>query len=987
MRRRTRSILVAASLLIGGVTAAPFAHARPDAPTGPAASDAVRVWDAKVTSAQMPLLLKAGVDGHELGRPPAAGRAAPVELYLTGRQADELRGQGVELTERHLSQRARERFTKGGDGVFRRYSGENGLQREIVNTGIAHPGLTKVVNIGKSLRGQDMLAIKISKDASRTRDGSRPAVLYMSNQHAREWITPEMTRRLMHHYLNGYGKDRRITRIVDSTELWFVLSANPDGYDYTFKGPDTRLWRKNLRDNNGDGKIAPGDGVDLNRNFPYKWGYDNEGSSADPASETYRGKGPASEPETRVLDAFEKRMRFRYAINYHSAAELLLYGVGWQVATPTPDDVLYKALAGTPEKSAIPGYRPQLSSELYTTNGEADGHAANANGTMMFTPEMSTCQTASRTDTSGRWNPADCPSSFSFPDDEKLIQAEFTKNIPFALSVAETAVRADRPAPSVGRTAPDFTPDAFADSFARGSDQPVAVTARKSLADKRLNYRVDGGRTHTAPLAPWRGGKRYGGHDNIRFDQYRGTVRGAPEGARVQVWFTGRNPGGGTVRSEPFTYTVWHRPVADTLVIADEGGTDPARRLAAYTEALDRAGHRAVVWDVARQGAPHPLGVLRHFRSAVWYSGANRPGGATLLAVRDYLNEGGKLVALGPEAGGAARVGPADTDDFAQYYLGAYGRTALAHPRQFTGTGPLAGVRTDLADAPGSPLDAAGSFVTTSDVLPADRFPQFRSTGAGGYPGLRTAFEPYAGDGMAAAKHKDRAWMRLTRTVDLTGVRAADKPALGFQISHETEKGYDNAVVEIRTAGGDDWTTLPDANGGTSAEVPADCGEGSYLSLHPFLRHYLTLRDGSCVAHGTTGTWNRFTGSSQGWHRASFDLSAHAGKKVEVSVSYVTDGGTGGPGVFVDDATVTAGGAVKDTEGFEAGSLGPWTVPGPPAGSPGNTGDWAASKALYRSSAVVATGDTVLVGFGLEHVRGVRERAALLSAALHILRV
>ncbi|GAA2936043.1 hypothetical protein GCM10020221_34770 [Streptomyces thioluteus] len=345
---------MAASLLIGGVTAAPFAHARPDAPTGPAASDAVRVWDAKVTSAQMPLLLKAGVDGHELGRPPAAGRAAPVELYLTGRQADELRGQGVELTERHLSQRARERFTKGGDGVFRRYSGENGLQREIVNTGIAHPGLTKVVNIGKSLRGQDMLAIKISKDASRTRDGSRPAVLYMSNQHAREWITPEMTRRLMHHYLNGYGKDRRITRIVDSTELWFVLSANPDGYDYTFKGPDTRLWRKNLRDNNGDGKIAPGDGVDLNRNFPYKWGYDNEGSSADPASETYRGKGPASEPETRVLDAFEKRMRFRYAINYHSAAELLLYGVGWQVATPTPDDVLYKALAGTPGEVGDP---------------------------------------------------------------------------------------------------------------------------------------------------------------------------------------------------------------------------------------------------------------------------------------------------------------------------------------------------------------------------------------------------------------------------------------------------------------------------------------------------------------------------------------------------------------------------------------------------------------------------------------------------------
>ena len=64
--------------------------------------------------------------------------------------------------------------------------------------------------------------------------------------------------------------------------------ANPDGYDYTFT-EGQRLWRKNLRDNNGDGQIEPGDGVDLNRNFAYKWGYDNEGSSPDPTSETYRG--------------------------------------------------------------------------------------------------------------------------------------------------------------------------------------------------------------------------------------------------------------------------------------------------------------------------------------------------------------------------------------------------------------------------------------------------------------------------------------------------------------------------------------------------------------------------------------------------------------------------------------------------------------------------------------------------------------------------
>ena len=45
---------------------------------------------------------------------------------------------------------------------------------------------------------------------------------------------------------------KEITKLVDQTELWFVLVANPDGYDYTFT-PANRLWRKNLRDNDGDG--------------------------------------------------------------------------------------------------------------------------------------------------------------------------------------------------------------------------------------------------------------------------------------------------------------------------------------------------------------------------------------------------------------------------------------------------------------------------------------------------------------------------------------------------------------------------------------------------------------------------------------------------------------------------------------------------------------------------------------------------------------
>ncbi|MFF0485420.1 M14 family zinc carboxypeptidase [Streptomyces sp. NPDC004435] len=983
MRRRARAILAAASLLIAGLAATPAAGARPADPEG---GDALSVWRATVTKEQVPLLLEAGTDGHELTEQVPERGTATVELYLTEAQAGALRDQGVPVAEHDPGPAAARRSAAAGDGVFRPYGGSGGLKAELLATAAAHPGLTKVVSIGKTLKGQDILAVKVSKGARTAKDGSRPATLYLSNQHAREWITPEMTRRLLHHYLDNYGTDERITRIVDRTELWFVLSANPDGYDFTHADPANRQWRKNLRDNDGDGTVGTGDGVDLNRNFAYKWGYDDEGSSPDPADETFRGKGPMSEPETRALDAFQKRIGFSYGINYHSAAQLLLYGVGWQVATDTPDDTALKALAGTPEKSAVPGYRPQVSSELYITNGEADGHAANVNGMQMFTPEMSTCATASRVDPDDAWEAADCASVFTFPDDEKLIQAEFAKNIPFALAVAESAARPDDPVSPVGAPAPALTPDTFTTSYAAaGEEQQVAVTARKSLRAKTLHYRINGGRTHRSGIEAWDGGETYGGEDNLYYDQYRGEVRGARPGDSVEVWFTARGRDGRTTATTPFTYEVADRARGDVLVLAEEGGTSAARHADTYVKALAATGRGAAVWDVATQGAPHALGALSHFRTVVWYTGAERPTGAVQLAVRSYLNEGGKLVNAGEKTGGLTRVGRAETNDFAQYYLGAYHRAGLNGPSSFAGAGRLAGPPTGLGAAEGNPLDHAGAYTVTSDTLDPKKFPQFASSApAGDYPGMRTPFEPAEGSTFAAVKHADDTWARLTRTVDLTGTTAADGPRLDFQVSHDTEPGYDNLVVEARTAGQDDWTTLPDRNGGTSAEPPADCGEGYYLKLHPALGRYLTLGEDGCAPTGTTGAWNAFTGPSNGWRQASVDLSAYAGKRVELSLSYVSDPGTGETGAFVDDVRlVTAAGTER--EGFES-SFGAWTVPGAPAGSPGNTADWTRSPALFHSVAAVTTRDTVLLGFGLEHVGSAAERQRLLTRALTALR-
>jgi hypothetical protein len=871
--------------------------------------------------------------GLELAGLRQTASGVTADAVLTKGQRAKLLASGVEVVLKRnekgqtVTQQAAAQAV-GGYNVWRSWDEPGGIRDELFDVARRNPQLVKLVVLGRSHQGRELIALKLTQGGRGVADGSRPSVLYSSMQHAREWISLEVNRRLLHHFVDGWrANDREIRRLLKQTELWFVIAANPDGYQYTF---DTeRLWRKNLRDNNGDGQIATGDGVDPNRNFDEHWGHDNEGSSPDPAAETYRGPSAASEPETRAMQGLIDRVKPKFQSNLHSYGEWLLYPQGWQVGTPDADNPLYVALGGTDANPAIPGFNPGQSADtLYVTNGETTDYADTSAGTVAFTPEL------------GEGVPG---AGFVFPDDEALIQAEFEKTRAFHLGLARSATDPDDPASPVGIEAEPFYLDQddidpqngqqslfdFRFAVSYGDPQEVRVLAKRSLGNVTLNYQINDGAVHSESTSEWTGGERYGPGNGAHYHVVRGTVTGTPVGDTVRVWFEG-----GGEQSDSFTYEVESDSGSRVLILSAEDytGASPVKvgvtapqYLSFYTDALTANDVAFDVYDVDAHGrtAPDNLGVLSHYDAVLWYTGDDvvtrepgwGPGNASrlamqeLLEVRDFLNEGGGVLYTGQRAGqqytpglGTQLYDPFENKqcsadpavlarclalsgsgnsqgDPIEYFFGATITTPgggldpdTGDPFNIAGIDdPLTGLTLER-NGPDSAQNQAidSSFIATGDFLkvtdPAGSFPHLESWPAAEYlSGIAGPFDPHSGSKFMWSDQADEAYKRLTRTITVP----AGGATLSFWTSYNLELDFDYMIVEAHTVGKDDWTTLPDQNGHTSSDLSNDLscpfGWSNPADEANVLHPFLTHYQTFDPATGTCSN----TGTTGEWHAAN----------------------------------------------------------------------------------------------------------------------
>ncbi|HEX6234930.1 MAG TPA: M14 family zinc carboxypeptidase [Jiangellaceae bacterium] len=1035
--RRVVVVAIAMFGLLASAAVISTATAQP----GPDSQARMELYEASVDAEQYQQLL---TGGYDIAHVEETADGYVVQVVLRPNELNRLNrdGFGFEVVvnaDGLTSQQAADRQKRRGYKVWRPWDGPAGLERQLRSVPEEYPGLAELHTLGQTHEGRDILAIRVTSDVTNTPLNERPAVLYQGTAHAREWIATEVTKRTMLHFLEGASTDPEVQDILASTELWFVPVVNPDGYQYTFD--HERLWRKNVRDNDNNGVIDSNDGVDLNRNLPEHWGYDEEGSSSQFTSLTYRGLEPASEPETVAnMELFDKA-DFRFAISNHSYGELLLYTAGWQVQTPSADDPIYVALTGTDADPAVPGYDPGPGADLYITNGEFTDWAHAAKGVLAWTPELAEgCEGC----------------GFVFPDDPKLVQDEFKRNLPFAINVAKSALTPDDPVSHMDISAeglyldvaeidPWKTNHPSSDlkvevSYGGGSSQPVEVLAKRSLGEVTLHYSINGGAAATLPTAPSSDGEVYGGNNayNTYYQYLRAEVPGISVGDSVEYWFTG-----GGESTDHVTFDVVEDADADVLIVAHEdrtgavnipgyASTSPGtpNYLESFEKAITDSGRTSDVWDVDAQGrqAPDHLGVMSHYDTVVWYMGNNfvtrtagrGPGNVDrlhnemTLEMRAYLNEGGKVLFNGQWAGalengaagtqlydpvanevcvvGGALVQPrcqvlSDKNDFLQYWLGAYiynsngGTDSNGDPFDVTGVSdPYTGMTWGFNGADSAENQGhTASMITTSSALPADEYPQFASRGPAVWDtGASGGFEPYDGDWYVYSDVGDISYKRLTRTIDLTGVSAADNPTLKFRFSYDTESDWDFVFVEAHTAGQNDWTTLPEASGITHTDTGDSCASG-WHDLHPWLERY---QGADCSGTGTTGEWHASDGRSAGWEEWTIDLSDYAGSQVEVAISYASDWAVQGLGAFVDHVEVSTEPGV---ESFESG-LGAWTVAGSPEGSASNPNNWFRTESVgLEEGAVVSTVRSLFFGFGLEGITGADTRAAVMDKSLDYL--
>ena len=421
------------------------------------------------------------------------------------------------------------------------------------------------------------------------------------------------------------ANDKEVKKLLKSTELWFVPVANPDGYQYTF---DTeRLWRKNLRDNDGDGQITVGDGVDPNRNFPNHWGYDNEGSSADPVERDLPRPGAALGGRDAGDEGPARPGRVRRSRS---------------TTTPTASGCCTPRAGRSARRRPTTRSTTRCRATSTSRRSRASTRASARTSSTSPTARRPTTRTPARARWPGRRScPRAAPAAGSCSPTTRRWSRRSSSGTCRSPGPSRTRRRTRttrsrslghrRPSRSTWRATTPTSAGSRAretsrSTYSYGDPQPVRVLAKRSLGAVTREVQDQRRRRRSGADAGVDGGETLHARPASTTTQVRGVVTGTKPGDTVEVWFEG----GG--QKSDVVHLRRRSPRPATGCSSWRPRTTRARRRPRrrgphyahyYLDALTANGIDADVYDVDARGriAPDQLGVLSHYDAVVWYTG------------------------------------------------------------------------------------------------------------------------------------------------------------------------------------------------------------------------------------------------------------------------------------------------------------------------------------------------------------------------------
>lgn len=221
--------------------------------------------------------------------------------------------------------------------------------------------------IGKSLCQREIFALSIGKSTN--------PLLIAAAFHGQEWLTSLLALRFAEILLRSKTAKSSIWGIPPeaiSRSVIIVPCVNPDGVEIAINGAETagayaQTCRK-ISDSSTEKWNANARGVDLNHNFNAGWHLLREteikSGIVAPSPRRYGGYMPESEPESRALAVFTRKIRPRMAIALHSQGEEIF----WEYGKNRP--LRSKELAGI--FASVSGYTLVQNSGLASHGGFKD---------------------------------------------------------------------------------------------------------------------------------------------------------------------------------------------------------------------------------------------------------------------------------------------------------------------------------------------------------------------------------------------------------------------------------------------------------------------------------------------------------------------------------------------------------------------------------------------------------------------------------------